>query len=50
MIAEERLARIVGMVESMGTASVCDLAEALDASESTIRRDLDRLDQEGRLV
>ena len=50
MIAEERLARIVGMVESMGTASVNDLAEALDASESTIRRDLDRLDQEGRLI
>lgn len=50
MIAEERLARIVGMVESMGTASVNDLAEALHASESTIRRDLDRLDQEGRLI
>ena len=50
MIAEERLARIVEMVERRGTASVTELASALDISESTIRRDLDKLDQAHRLV
>ena len=50
MIAEERLGRIVEMVERRGTASVTELASALDISESTIRRDLDKLDQAHRLV
>lgn len=50
MIAEERLARIVEMVGRSGAVGVAELAEALGASESTIRRDLDRLDQAGRLV
>ncbi len=50
MIAEERLARIVEMVERRGTASVSELASALSISESTIRRDLDKLDQAHRLV
>lgn len=50
MIAEERLARIVEMVERRGTASVSELASALSISESTIRRDLDKLDQAHQLV
>ena len=50
MLAEERLARIVETVSRRGTASVAELAAALDASESTIRRDLDKLDQAHRLV
>ena len=50
MLAEERLARIVETVRRRGTASVAELAAALDASESTIRRDLDKLDQAHRLV
>lgn len=50
MIAEERLGRIAEIVARRGTASVSELARALDASESTIRRDLDKLDQARRLV
>lgn len=50
MLAEERLARIVEAVARRGTATVPELAAALDASESTIRRDLDKLDQAHRLV
>lgn len=50
MIAEERLSRIVEMVTRRGTASVADLAEAFGASESTIRRDLDKLNEARRLV
>ena len=50
MLAEERHARIVEMVTRKGTATVTDLATALDISESTIRRDLDKLDQAHRLV
>ena len=49
MLAEERLARIVEMVGRRGTASVSDLASELGISESTIRRDLDKLDQAHRL-
>ena len=45
MLAEERLARIVEVVEQEGTATVAKLAELLGTSESTIRRDLDKLDQ-----
>ena len=50
MLAEERLSRIVEIVARKGTATVSDLAVALDISESTIRRDLDKLDQAHRLV
>ena len=50
MLAEERHARIVEMVRRQGTATVAELATALDISESTIRRDLDKLDQAHRLV
>ena len=50
MLAEERLARIVEVVEREGTATVAKLAELLGTSESTIRRDLDKLDQAHRLV
>ena len=49
MIAEERLARIVSMVNERGVVSVPDLMEALNASESTVRRDLLKLDAQGRL-
>jgi DeoR family fructose operon transcriptional repressor len=49
MIAEERHARIMGMVNERGAVTVLDLMEALDASESTIRRDLVKLDRSGLL-
>lgn len=50
MIAEERLARIVDLVNTRGTISIPQLIDELDASESTIRRDLVKLDRMGRLT
>lgn len=49
MIAEERLTRIVNIVNDQGIVSVPQLMQELDASESTIRRDLIKLDSQGRL-
>ena len=49
MIAEERLTRIVSLVNERGACSVPELMEELDASESTVRRDLVKLDRQGRL-
>ena len=49
MIAEERYARIVGVVNDRGAVSVPELMSMLDASESTIRRDLAKLDDMRRL-
>ena len=42
--------RILAALTADGSASVRDLADALDVSESTIRRDLQTLDQNGELV
>lgn len=50
MLAEERLNRIVALVDERGTVTSTELMELLDASESTVRRDLTRLAQEGRIV
>lgn len=50
MLAEQRHARILNMVASNGSASVPELAAALDTSESTVRRDLEKLDQAGKLA
>ena len=50
MLAEERLSRITELVNRQGTATVPELAAALDASESTVRRDLEKLDEAGRVV
>lgn len=50
MLAEERHARIVEMVSRRGTVTVPELAASLDISESTIRRDLDKLDQAHKLI
>jgi DeoR family fructose operon transcriptional repressor len=49
VIAEERLSRIVNMVNERGAVSVPELMEELGASESTVRRDLQKLDRMGRL-
>lgn len=49
MIAEERLGLIMSAVNERGTVSVPELMDMLDASESTIRRDLLKLDSQGRL-
>ena len=50
MILRERQDRILRALRSEGAASVRDLAEALEVSESTIRRDLLVLDRDGELM
>lgn len=49
MLAEERFALILDLLTEKRTATVQELCEALNASESTIRRDLTELDRQGRL-
>lgn len=50
MLAEDRLTRIVNLVNERGAITAAELMERLDASESTIRRDLCRLAEQGRIV
>ena len=50
MLAEERFARILSILEESGSVTVAELMERLDASESTIRRDLNSLDARGQLI
>jgi DNA-binding Lrp family transcriptional regulator len=50
MIAEERWTRIVEIVNENGVQSIVQLMDKLDASESTIRRDLIHLDEVVRLL
>lgn len=50
MLAEQRLEEIIRVVEEKGSATVQELMELLDASESTIRRDLITLNNNGRLI
>lgn len=49
MLVQQRRSAIVEMVRAAGGVSVTDLATRLDVSPSTIRRDLNTLDREGRL-
>ena len=49
MLAEERFGLILELLARQRTASVQELCEALNASESTIRRDLTELDRLGKL-
>jgi DeoR family fructose operon transcriptional repressor len=46
-VAEERRARLLELVRRRGFAALPDLADELQVSESTIRRDLDALEQSG---
>ena len=50
MLAEERLAAILELVEAGGAASVSQLCQATGASEATIRRDLLLLSRQGKLT
>lgn len=50
MIAEERWSRILDLVDRRGVISIPELVQDLGTSESTIRRDLTRLDALGRLT
>ena len=46
MLAEERFAMILDLLAQKRSATVLELCDALDASESTIRRDLTQLDRQ----
>lgn len=47
MLAEERRSRLLELVRNRGFAALPDLADALAVSESTVRRDLDFLEESG---
>ncbi len=47
MLAEERRDRLLELVRDRRFASLPDLAEQLAVSESTVRRDLDQLEEQG---
>lgn len=49
MLTQERYAKILAILESMGSVTVQYLMTELDASESTVRRDLTVLDANGQL-
>ena len=49
MLLERRLEEILKLVDQNGSVTVQELTEHLQASESTIRRDLYLLDEEGKL-
>lgn len=50
MLTEERYAKILSIIERNGSATVQQLMKDLDASESTIRRDLNSMDASGVLT
>lgn len=50
MLTEERLSKIVSMVNVSGSITVATLMKELNSSESTIRRDLAVLDEQKRLI
>lgn len=50
MLTEERYAKILSILERMGSVTVQQLMTELDTSESTIRRDLTALDAAGQLI
>ncbi|HWY87340.1 MAG TPA: DeoR/GlpR family DNA-binding transcription regulator, partial [Gemmataceae bacterium] len=47
MLVEERRQRVLDLVSERGFVGLTDLAQVMEASESTIRRDLDYWDQRG---
>ncbi|WP_274650438.1 DeoR/GlpR family DNA-binding transcription regulator [Paenibacillus humicola] len=49
MLAAERYAKIVQIVGERGSVRVSELSELCGVTEETIRRDLDRLEREGKL-
>jgi len=50
MLAQERQAEIIRYVTTHGAASTTELMDALKASSATIRRDLDKLSQTGKVT
>ena len=50
MLTEERLQEILKLLEKKGSISTQEIMDTLDVSESTARRDLMALDEQGRLM
>ena len=50
MLTEKRRRIILDLLDKEDTVHLKDLMEALQASESTIRRDLSLLEEEGTLI
>ncbi|MBP3361600.1 MAG: DeoR/GlpR transcriptional regulator [Clostridia bacterium] len=50
MLAEERMSKITQRVNEQGSVTAQELMEYLNASESTIRRDLNALDAAGEII
>ncbi|MBR4581283.1 MAG: DeoR/GlpR transcriptional regulator [Lachnospiraceae bacterium] len=50
MLSEQRKLQILNAVKEKGSVTCNELKDLLDASESTIRRDITELDREGKLV
>ena len=50
MLAEERFNRILNIVEEKKRVTVTELTALLDTYESTIRRDLTKLDKRKKLM
>lgn len=50
MLTEERFAKILSILERMGSVTVQQLMMEPDDSESTVRRDLNTLDASGQLI
>ena len=50
MLTEERYGKILNLVKEYKTVTVAQLTEELNASESTIRRDLNTLASKGKII
>ena len=50
MIKSHRFEKILEMIEQNGIMTIRDLAQILDVTETTIRRDSEELEQQGLLI
>ena len=50
MLTKQRQELILKLLEENGSVTVTEVKDLLDASESTVRRDITALDKEGKLV
>ena len=50
MLSESRKLQILNLVNERSSVTLGELKEILNASESTIRRDITELDREGKLI
>ena len=50
MLTEQRYAKILKLLDQQNSVTVAELTRLLDASESTVRRDITALDKAGRLT